>query len=655
LSRKRTYISIIMALSLYLVFVLPVIAAGEISFREVDTSQFPKVVLMVTLSGEEEIQQQILTKENFILVENGNQLEKKEVMPISESAQPMGVVLIIDTSGSMVGQPLEDAKAAAKAFIEQMRPSDKVAIVGFGSTPYLVADFSSDKAQLNSGIAQLQTSGETALYDALVMGSDISSKLNLVQKNIIVLSDGADTQSSATLGDCISQVGESKITIFSVGLHSPEFSSVALEKISGETGGKFLLAPDSGMLGAFYSQLARDLHSQYRITYTSLCPQEKDLEIGVEAISDGLRLAGQTTATNPDYIPSTAPAEKKEVKLEAPTGLMAFMGSTQGLLLTSSLIFTAVFILSAFLLSIIFPKKSKLQERLRFYGRTKNKSGRPTTVDSEEGASGFRIFLRRISRIATPLAAVRGYGEQIQLMLMQAELPLRASEFIFLHLLFLLFAGFLGYLLAGGTMGAILFVLLAAAVPLLWIQYLINRRQKLFHDQLPDTLTLIASSLKAGYSFQQAINVVVSETMPPVSTEFKKVSTEARLGLPLDDALDNMADRVGSENFKWAVMAINVQREIGGNLAEILETVAETIRDRERVARQIKALTAEGRLSAIILFVMPFVMALFLSVTNPTYLSLLYTTNMGLLMLITVTVLMIVGGIWLKKVVSIEV
>src|SRR5207249_53083 len=130
---------------------------------------------------------------------------------------------------------------------------------------------------------------------------------------------------------------------------------------------------------------------------------------------------------------------------------------------------------------------------------------------------------------------------------------------------------------------------------------------------------------------------------------------EIRLGRPFDEALNALAERVGTEEFKWAVMGVNVQREVGGNLAEILDTLAETVREREAVRRQIKVLSAEGRLSVKILIAMPFVMALYLTWVNGSYMRLLWTTRPGIILLVGGAVLMIAGAIWAKKMVRIDV
>jgi len=148
--------------------------------------------------------------------------------------------------------------------------------------------------------------------------------------------------------------------------------------------------------------------------------------------------------------------------------------------------------------------------------------------------------------------------------------------------------------------------------------------------------------------------MIVDETKPPVSDEFKKVLSEIRMGLPERDALENMAKRINSELFNWTVMAVNVQREVGGNLAEVMEIITNTIRERDRVMNQIKALTSEGRLSAYILISLPILTAIALSILNREYVSLLVTTNIGLIMLSVSVILMIAGIVWIIKIIRIK-
>jgi tight adherence protein B len=185
--------------------------------------------------------------------------------------------------------------------------------------------------------------------------------------------------------------------------------------------------------------------------------------------------------------------------------------------------------------------------------------------------------------------------------------------------------------------------------------FLISKRQSKLVDQLADTLSILASSLRAGYSFLQAIDTVAKEIGEPSASEFQRVVAEIRLGRPIDDALTAMAERVGSPDLRWAVIAVNIQRTVGGNLAEVLDIVANTVRERAYIRRQVKTLSAEGRISVAILAAIPFLMLLYLSIVNPTYLSPLFTTIAGKVMLV-IGGSLIAAGIWLMtKIVKIDV
>ena len=191
--------------------------------------------------------------------------------------------------------------------------------------------------------------------------------------------------------------------------------------------------------------------------------------------------------------------------------------------------------------------------------------------------------------------------------------------------------------------------------PFSYIRFKASQRRRAFLEQLPDVLMLIAGALRAGYSLQQALAAVGEDAKPPAAEEFRRAMAEIRLGATMDDALQDMARRIGIIDFDWTVMAIEIQREVGGDLAEILETIADTIRERERIRRQIRALTAEGRLSGWVLGILPFAFALFLILRSPDYLEPLYTTTMGLIMISGAVFLMIVGAFWMRKIVRIEV
>jgi len=183
----------------------------------------------------------------------------------------------------------------------------------------------------------------------------------------------------------------------------------------------------------------------------------------------------------------------------------------------------------------------------------------------------------------------------------------------------------------------------------------IGRRRNAFSEQLPDVLQLIAGSLQSGFSLPQAVDAVVREGSQPAAEEFSRALAEARIGADLEDALNRVADRMDSTDLRWTVMAIRIQREVGGNLAEVLRTTVGTMRERAYLRRQVSALSAEGRLSAYVLIALPILIGGWFFYSDPSYMRPLYTTLIGLVMLVGCVALVVVGAFWMRKLIKIEV
>jgi tight adherence protein B len=206
--------------------------------------------------------------------------------------------------------------------------------------------------------------------------------------------------------------------------------------------------------------------------------------------------------------------------------------------------------------------------------------------------------------------------------------------------------------LAAGILGG---ALISWPAMRLVISIRIGRRRAAFSEQLPDVLQLIAGSLQTGFSLPQALDAVVREDTQPTSGEFSRALAEARIGAELEDALDGVAGRMASEDMRWTVMAIRIQRGVGGNLAEVLRNTVDTMRERAFLRRQVRALSAEGRLSAYILSVLPLAVGGWLLFMDPKYMRPLYTTALGLLMLGVTAVLYTAGVMWMRKVIKVVV
>jgi tight adherence protein B len=260
-----------------------------------------------------------------------------------------------------------------------------------------------------------------------------------------------------------------------------------------------------------------------------------------------------------------------------------------------------------------------------------------------------------VSKFGTRFAESRGFSERLDAELEAAGVSLRSGEFVVASALACLVFGVLAAALLRSWVLALVLAGVGAAFPTILLRSALSKRADRLREQLPDVLTIMASSLRAGHSFLQSLDTVAKEIAAPAASEFQRVVAEIRLGRPAEDALESLAVRVGSADFKWAVLAVNIQREVGGNLAEILDTVADTLRERAMLRRQIKVLTAEGRLSAWVLGLLPFGIALYMFAVNPSYIGLLFHNTYGIIMLIVAGCLLVAGVLWMKKIVDIDV
>jgi tight adherence protein B len=257
------------------------------------------------------------------------------------------------------------------------------------------------------------------------------------------------------------------------------------------------------------------------------------------------------------------------------------------------------------------------------------------------GAAVEKVLVRR-GRLAAGAAALERAGMTITL-----------PNFVLAVGLTTVVTGTLGLVLGGPMLGLLLVVVVPFGAKLL-LGFRAGRRQAAFAEQLDDVLQLMAGSLRAGHSLLRAVDSVSTEADSPTSEEFARIVNETRVGRDLNDALDEVAERMGSDDFTWVAQAIAIHREVGGNLAEVLDAVGHTIRERNAIRRQVKALSAEGKLSAVVLMALPFGVTGFISMTNPRYLAKFTESLVGYGMLGVAGVMLLVGALWLKKTVAIR-
>ena len=330
-----------------------------------------------------------------------------------------------------------------------------------------------------------------------------------------------------------------------------------------------------------------------------------------------------------------------------------FFGSYAFQLVTAAVAGLVVFLLIWFLLGTAARarKDKAFAARMKAIGRPQKKKAASQSTATVAGGwipDTFTSFGQRF-------AERQGFSERLDAHLEAAGFSVRSGEFVIGTVGCALLGATLGAALLGTPLMAIGVGALCALVPNGLLKVALKRRAEKLREQLPDVLTVLASSLRAGHSFMQALDTVAKEIAPPAAGEFQRVVAEVRLGRPVEEALEALAERVGSADFRWAVLAVNIQREVGGNLAEILDTVADTLRERAMMRRQVRVLTAEGRLSAYVLGLMPVAILLLMLAENKEYVSLLWTTTPGLVMLIGGASFLVAGLLWMRKIVDIDV
>ena len=325
------------------------------------------------------------------------------------------------------------------------------------------------------------------------------------------------------------------------------------------------------------------------------------------------------------------------------TQIEKLLGTDAWLTLVLGAAFVAAFLLAVLLLSVRAKGRRRRSVANLMLGRGKDTAVETTWMPAGLAQAGERV------------AEAGGFGSGLEAKLEQAGLPMKAGEFVALTAVCAVAGGILGAFLLGNIFVALLVAAAGSLIPYAWLLRARGQRQKRMAEQLADVLSILASSLRAGHSFLQALDQVANEIKDPSAAEFHRVVSEIRLGRSVDDAMLEMADRIGSEDMRWAVMAVNIQRQVGGNLAEVLDIVSNTVRERAYIHRQVRVLSAEGRISIGILAVLPVGIFFYLMLVNPEYVSVLFTHPIGRIMLLAGGALMAAGIYVMTRIVKIDV
>jgi tight adherence protein B len=571
---------------------------------------------------------QRLQRSQVSVTENGQPAYRLSVQPASEAAAAFGTILVIDASDSMRGQPIEGAVRAARAFAARRNVNQRLAVLTFNSTDHLALAFTKSEAKIRDALGRVpRLARGTHLYDAAANAVAHVQAAGISGGAVVVLTDGADTGSSVPLDELTKLARDAHVRVFTVGLRSRTFRPGPLERLANETGGSYSAAGSAAALAKIFDQLGLKLANEYLITYTSRVAPGHRVRVDVSVKGLGKANAAYKAPTS---APPTFDRPVSDRVWQSWVTMLVF-----------AVLFAALIGLALF--ATLRPPSSSVQRRLSDFVST----ARPPEGESRE-ALASRIF-EETERSLEETRWWRGFKEALEL----ADVRIPPVQLLAATLVATLFTMWLLGTIIAGPMA-----LLGLAVPLLVrgvIKRKIERKRRTFDEQLPDNLDVIASGLRAGHSIVGALALVVNDAPEPSRTEFQRVVADEQLGVPLEDALMVVAHRMKSRDVEQVALVAALQRETGGNSAEVLDRVTESIRERAALRRLVRSLTAQGRMSRWIVSILPVGLLLVISGLNPGYMKPLFTHTSGRVMLFVAAVMIVSGSLVIKKIVDIRV
>jgi tight adherence protein B len=316
------------------------------------------------------------------------------------------------------------------------------------------------------------------------------------------------------------------------------------------------------------------------------------------------------------------------------------------------LILLFFFITSTFLFvmffQMIFLKEKRLENRMKKY---------LAVTDKEVNRKQFNLLVQfqvAKQRVRTNFLT-KEKNTKLEISLARSGLPLKPEEYVLFQWILTIFSGCLLVLFTGNWFFFVIGGILGFLFPKWYVRKKERDRVAKFNEELPDMITTIIGSLRAGFSFPQALKTVIDEATSPIKDEMESVLKEMQYGRSLEDSFNDLKERMPSEDLDLMIQAILIQRQVGGNLATVLDKIVETIRDRTKIHRQISTLTAQGRLSGIVVGLLPIILGFVIYLIQPTYIGTLFHNPIGLILLIAGIISGIIGFIMIKKITTIEV
>ncbi|MCP3993265.1 MAG: VWA domain-containing protein [Actinomycetia bacterium] len=608
-------------------------SSGEIQILDLSADDTGTVTFELALPAE--MTEVAPTSANFTLTENGDRRDV-EIIPLSGRVD---VVIALDTSGSMAGDPIEAAKQAAAAFIESLPSRARVGIVSFGSTVEVAVPPGQDRSNALEAVAGLQAEveGGTALWDALGRSAQLVAELGAERPYVVVLTDGVDEGSRGGQSSAVAELSAAGAGLYAIAVEGTDI--VALEQVASAVGGQVLEASEEAQFFQLYDDIASRLANRYTVRYQSNPVLERVIVI---AVASGDAVATARTVVSPSVVPEPEeplPQAVDEQRVQSePVALPVLDPPEPGLFSRQEALVVGIgaFFLTFLLIGVIISMPA---------------SG--IQMDVASGADRVAAARNRLTNTAESLLQSSLGRDRIDRALDLSGINLRSGEFAMLTVAASMLLFFTVSYLSSATAGG-LFTLSAVLTVVVYLKVRVGRRRRRFADQMTDALGALAGTLRAGQSLLQAIEYVAHESPSPTSSEFRRIVFETRIGRDMTDSMEGVAERMASVDFQWVADAVDINREVGGDLTEVLDNVSDTIRDRQAIELQVRALSGEGRATAWVLLATPIFLFIMLSWRTPENMALFVASPTGRALLSGAAGGMIIGYFWIRKLVNIR-
>jgi tight adherence protein B len=589
------------------------------------TPKFPERAYRLTVP-----ERRALTVGQLKLTENGEPVRGVTLTSADAgSGTDFGTVLVIDASKSMRGAAIRSAFSAAREVAAQRASNQQLGVIVFNRTPTIVTDLTTDQAVIDAALATPpKLAPQTRIFDAVDTALDMLAKANITAGSIIVLSDGADTKSLVPASAVGTRARKANVRIFTVGLRSRSFDRSELSGLASVGRGRYFPAESVEDLGAIFRQLGAELAKEYLIRYRS------ETNVG-RSVTVAARVEGLSGFAVANY---TVPGGSSFVLVDD-----SFWTSTGGILATTMLC-ALLLAMGLALLLVRRHRRPELKERVRDF----------VTSLGEVGTAEDVVVANRQARGAAERSLEKtawwaGFKEDLEIARIEQD-PVKIVVWTALGTLVLTY---LLVKIVGPLAG--IFALLVPLGVRGWIRFQLSRQRRVFAEQLPDILQGCASAIRAGHGLTGALAMVCDDAPEPSRAEFQRVVADEQLGVPLDDALRVVQSRMDSRDVQQIALVAQLQRDTGGNMAEVLDRVTDSLRRREELRRMVQSLTAQGRLSRWVVSAIPVALLLIITVLNPDYVEPLYSEPLGNVLLIVAGILIVSGSLIIKKIVDFEV